>query len=328
MNKLKVSNETKIGALAVITITLLILGYNYMKGNNMFSKNNTFYARYERLDGLIPASLVKVNGLTIGRVMELHLMNDTSRDIIATLNIDGDIEIPHGSIARIISADLLGSKAIEIEFSNSKEFYEDGDTIAADIKEDLTTQVSNEILPVKLKAESLLTSMDSILTTIKLIFNENTQDDIQKSVASIKNTLTNLDRSTGTIDTILKNNSSRLNKIFSNIEAITSNLKNSEKEITNIVNNFSAVSDSLRMSKITSTVDYATETLAQTDSILDKINKGQGSLGLLLNDEKLYNNLQQSSKDLDLLLADLRLHPEKYVHFSIIHKQVKDENNQ
>mgnify|MGYP003353008608 CR=1 FL=1 len=96
-----------------------------------------------------------------------------------------------------------------------KEFYEDGDTIAADIKEDLTTQVSNEILPVKLKAESLLTSMDSILTTIKLIFNENTQDDIQKSVASIKNTLTNLDRSTGTIDTILKNNSSRfLNLLY------------------------------------------------------------------------------------------------------------------
>ena len=323
---MKISNETKIGALAVVTITMLILGYNYMKGNNLFSKDNTYYARYDRLDGLMVASLVKINGLTIGRVMDLELIPDSSKDILATISISGKIKIPKNSIARIVSSDLLGSKAIEFEFTNSTDYYKPGDTLVADIKEDLSTQVSNEILPVKLKAESLLTSMDSILTTIKIIFNENTQDDIKKSVNSIKNTLVNLDHSSGTLDTLLKNNVSRLNRIFDNVEAITTNLKNSEKEITNIVSNFSAVSDSLKMSKITSIVNNANATLASVDSVLTKINDGEGSLGLLINDDKLYYNLNNSSAQLDLLLQDLRLHPEKYVHFSLVHKVVKDEN--
>ena len=323
---MKISNETKIGALAVVTITMLILGYNYMKGNNLFSKDNTYYARYDRLDGLMVASLVKINGLTIGRVMDLELIPDSSKDILATISISGKIKIPKNSIARIVSSDLLGSKAIVFEFTNSTEYYMPGDTLVADIKEDLSTQVSNEILPVKLKAESLLTSMDSILTTIKIIFNENTQDDIKKSVNSIKNTLVNLDHSSGTLDTLLKNNVSRLNRIFDNVEAITTNLKNSEKEITNIVSNFSAVSDSLKMSKITSIVNNANATLASVDSVLTKINDGEGSLGLLINDDKLYYNLNNSSAQLDLLLQDLRLHPEKYVHFSLVHKVIKDEN--
>lgn len=327
MAKFKISNETKIGALAIVTIAMLILGYNYMKGNNLFTKDATYYARYDRLDGLMVASLVKINGLTIGRVMDLELIQDSTQDIIATISVKGNINIPKGSVARIISSDLLGSKAIEVEFSKNKDFYKDGDTLVADIKDDLTTQVSNEILPVKLKAESLLTSMDSILTTIKLIFNEGTQDDIRNSITSIKRTLTNLDNSTGTIDTILKNNTSRLNRIFGNIEAITTNLKNSEKEITTIVSNFAAVSDSLRMSKISETVNHANDVLAATDSVLDKINRGEGSLGLLVNDDKLYNNLDASSKQLELLLQDLRLHPEKYVHFSLVHKQIKEENN-
>lgn len=312
---MKINNETKVGIITVFSVTILILGYNYLKGKDVFTNTIDIYAEYEQINGIKEANPVLYNGFAIGKITKLKLSERGT--IIATLTLKPDLQIPDNTIAKIVSQDLLGSKAIVLQFGDSRTFIEEGDTLRTDLEMSLAESVNSEVLPVKQKAEKLLGTMDSILVSIQYILNPDFRSNIDQSFASIKRSIETLEVTATRVDSMVKYQAARFKVISSNIESISTNLKNNNQKITDILSNVEQISDSLTRVNFVQTIDRANKALQDIAIITEKINSGQGTLGMLVNDDKLYHNLNQSSRDLDKLLVDLRLNPKRYVHISV-----------
>lgn len=305
-----------IGSLFVIVIALLVMGINYLKGIDFFNPNNTFYAVYSNVNGLKVSNDVTVNGYTIGQVRDISLKQDFSGVVVA-FSIDKEFNIPDSTIAQIYSSDIMGTKAVRLILSKASKKLSDGDTLIPDSEKDLKAQVNAELLPLKKKTESLIMSFDSALAIIQNIFNEKTRQNLLMSFESIKRTLQYLEGTSLIMDTLLTSQKSRLIQIFSNVESITYNLKKNNEALTNIINNFSSISDTLARIQFVSVMENAEKTLIQTNQIVEKINEGQGTIGMLINNDTLYQHLEQSAKDLDFLLRDIKENPKRYLHFSV-----------
>ncbi|MCS6990743.1 MAG: MlaD family protein [Chitinophagales bacterium] len=309
----KIPVEFKVGVLAVVAIVLLVLGYNMLRGKNIFSRNRVYYAFYDRVDGLAVAAHVRYLGMNVGRVQEMSLLPDGSNRIRVSLHVNPDLRIPRGSVARIVQIDLFGTKAVQIELANNADFLSSGDTLLPAYEGDVINEV-------KQRAASIFASLDSLVFVMNTTFDSQTRSQLKSSIASIEHSLSLLDKS-------LAGNTSRLDRIFANIESITNQLNDHRDELQQIMSNLQLVSDSLRHARIVQTLQQARLALEQTQLVLQKINQGSGSLGLLLNDDKLYRNLEASARDLDLLLQDLRNNPARYLQFSVFGKKQKDSKN-
>jgi len=280
---MKISNETKIGALTAITITVLILGYSFLKGNDVFSGSNKFYAVYRSVDGLSVSKPVLVNGFQIGNVSKMKLLSNGHT--IVEFKVNKQYNVPSNTLAKLVSTDLLGGKAIVFEYGNSNTYADDNDTLRADIQGSL----AESLQPIQTKAENLITKLDSSLAAINKILNPNFQKNVDRSFTSIANSLQTLEGTTKKIDALVGGQSAHINGIMENAETVSSNLKNSTANLTGITTNFQKVSN----------------------------DTSQGSLGLLLHDDKMYNNLKDASANLNSLFIDLKAHPKRYVSFSV-----------
>ena len=315
---MKIANETKVGILAAFSIALLIIGYNFLKGNAIFSNETVLYAKYSRVDGLGVSKPVLINGFQIGRVDKLQLQPDGS--IVATLNIDGQYEIPSNSIARLESTDLLGSKAIIMVLGNANVFAKDGDTLNANVEKNIMEAVQ----PVQKKAELIIDKMDSILTSVNTILNPDFQNNVNKSFNSIAATLGSLESTSKKIDGLVGTEGSRISAILANVESISNNLKNNNVKINSILNNIETVSDQVAAANFKQTIDNANKAVSELEGVVSKVNNGNGTLGLLVNDRQMYDNLNNASKNLDSLVIDLKQNPKRYVHFSVFGGGKKD----
>lgn len=314
---MKIANETKVGILAAFSIALLIVGYNFLKGNAIFSDETILYAKYPRVDGLGVSKPVLINGFQIGRVDKLQLQPDGS--IVATLKIKGQYDIPKNSIARLEGTDLLGSKAIVLTLGTGSDYAEDGDFLNANVAKGLLETVQ----PVQKKAELIIGKMDSILTSVNSILNPNFQKNVDKSFNSIASTLSSLEGTSKKVDNLVGSESSRISAILANAESISGNLKKNNEKINAILNNIHNISDQVAAANFKQTIENANKAVGDLQSIVGKINNGKGTLGLLVNDTKMYENLNSASKNLDSLMIDLKQHPKRYVHFSIFGKKDK-----
>jgi phospholipid/cholesterol/gamma-HCH transport system substrate-binding protein len=220
----------------------------------------------------------------------------------------------------------MGSKAIDIRIGNSTAMASGGDTLQGFIQTTIQEEITQQIEPLKNKAASLMESIDSAMMVIRYVFNDKTRQNLETSFASIKNTILNLEHITYNTNELVDGQKARLTNILGNVESISQNLKNNNKKITNIVENFSGLSDTIAKVNIAQTFRELNTSLSKTSELLTKVSKGQGSLGKLLTDDSLYNSLNHSSAQLDLLVEDLRLNPKRYVHFSVFGKNsVKSE---
>lgn len=308
---MKIANETKVGILAAFSIALLIIGYNFLKGNAIFSSETVLYARYSHVDGLGVSKPVLINGYQIGRVDKLTLQSDGT--IIATLKIKGKYEIPKNSVAKLESIDLLGGKAIIMALGTGNVYAKDGDTLNANVAKGLMETVQ----PVQKKAELIIAKMDSILTSVNSILNPNFQKNVDKSFNSIASTLASLEATSKKVDNLVGSEGTRISSILANVEAISANLKNNNEKINGILNNIGTITDQVAAANFKQTIDNANKSMADLQSIVAKINEGKGTLGLLINDTKMYENLNSASQNLDKLMIDLKENPKRYVHFSI-----------
>jgi phospholipid/cholesterol/gamma-HCH transport system substrate-binding protein len=308
---MKISNETKIGALTAIAITILILGYSFLRGNDVFSSSNKYYAVYRSVEGLALAKPVLVNGFQIGRVSSMKLQPDGHT--IVEFKIDPDYVIPNNTLAKLSSTDLLGSKAIVFELGNSKVPAEDKDTLKADIQGSL----AESLQPIQKKAEMLISKMDSSLAAINKILNPDFQKNVDRSFMSIANSLQTLEGTTKKIDNLVASQSGHINGILTNAEVVSGSLKTSTTHLNGMTANFEKVSNDIANANIKQTLDNANKAMADLQATIAKINSGQGSLGLLMNDDKMYKNLTDASNNLNNLFIDLKAHPKRYVSFSV-----------
>lgn len=323
--QLKLSREIKIGVAFILTIAAFYWGVNFLKGNNIFSNTRKIYAVYPRVNGLMRSNPVTINGLNVGKISKISFTNDTSRYLIVEMSITHNIPIPNNSIAQIYSSDLLGSKAIEILLGKATVFVKEGDTLHAESKGSLEDEVSRQVIPLKLKAEALMGSFDTLISVFNQVMNAQTRDNLIKSFASIKNTIQNLEVTTSSLDTLVNKQKGRLTDIIINVESITKNIKNNNKQITSAISNISALTDTLVAANLSKTIKTTQRALQNFEQITDKINNGKGSLSLLINNDSLYNQLEGSSRNLNLLLEDLKAHPSKYVNISVFGK--KEQKN-
>jgi phospholipid/cholesterol/gamma-HCH transport system substrate-binding protein len=311
---LKISNETKIGALAVIAVALLIIGFNILKGNNLFSRTQTLYALYDNVSGLAPANPVQVNGLKIGTVTNLEVTNSGVDQIRVKLSIQPGIDIPQNSVARIVSADLLGSKAIVIDFGNATEYLQNNDTIQSAPGSSLTSNLIGDLKPLAGKVQNTLTALDTVLNDFHTSLDNQTRNNLKSSIAELNTTMKNFSKVSQQLDLLVKN-----------LNTITGNLKNNNDTINRILSNTQRITSSIASADITGTINDLHQSVNELDDVMTKINTGQGSLGMMLNDKKLYNNLSSFSYNLNLLSEDLRLNPKRYVHFSLFGKKSKPQ---
>ncbi len=308
---MKITNETKVGILAAVAITILVLGYSFLKGNNVFSSETEFYATYRSVEGLTVSKPVLVNGYQIGRVSALDLQPNGT--ILAQFKINSDYEIPKNTIARLESTDLLGGKAIVFELGNSKLYAVDGDTLRANSEKNLMEQVQ----PMQKKAEQIIGRLDSVLTSVNNTISPDFQRNFNKSFASIARTLETLEGTTQRVDNLVGAESTRISAIMGNLESVSANFKNNNQRINAVMTNLEKVSDQFARSNFEHTIQNADKAVADMQAAINKVNSGQGTLGQLINDNKLYDNLSNASANLDKLMIDLKANPKRYVSFSV-----------
>ncbi|HXI00744.1 MAG TPA: MlaD family protein [Sphingobacteriaceae bacterium] len=315
---MKINNETKVGVLAAVAIAILILGYNFLKGNDVFSSENDFYSIYDNVDGLAASNAVLVNGFKIGRVSKLSLQPNGK--ILAQFKIKPDYEIPKSTIAKLESTSLLGGKAIVFELGTSKVYAEDGDTLRSGTEKNLMEQVE----PVQKKAEKIIARMDSLLTSLNNTVSPEFQRNFQQSFASIARSMQTLEGTTRKFDNLVGTQSNKIASILNNFESISVNLKNNNKKISSIMSNIDKVTDEVARANFALTIQNANKAMTDLQATVNKINTGQGSLGMLINDEKMYTNLNSAAANLDKLMIDLKANPKRYVHFSVFGGKKKE----
>jgi len=308
---LKIKNETKVGILATVAIAILVLGYSFLKGNDVFTSENTFYAVYERVDGLTVSKPVYVNGYQIGRVSGLTLLPNGT--ILTEFKIDKKYELPANTVARIASTDLLGGKAIVFDLGDSNVYAETGDTLQSDVQKNIMEQVE----PIQKKAEALFVVLDSVLTSVNNTISPDFQKNINRSLQSIANTLNTLENTAIQVDGMVGTQKSKISGILTNMESISANFSNNNEKLTRIFANLETVSDKAARLNFEETMNKANMAVSDLQLVVDSINNGKGSLGKLLNDDELYNNLEDASKSLDNLIIDVKQNPKRYVHFSV-----------
>jgi len=313
----KIRKEIKVGVVFVLATAILIWGLMFLKGLELLKPSRTFYAVYDQVNGLVAANPVSIKGLKVGQVKKLYFDTKNPKNIIVELYILGDYPIAKNSSARIFSSSLLGAPEVEIIPGNSGVMAKTGDTLLSSIESTLGQEVNKQLLPLKTKAENLISSIDTVATIIQEVLNKNTRDNLVQAMEHVKQTLSNIAHTTHDLDTLMISQRNNLSKIITNVESISSNLQQNNAKITNILTNFSNLSDSLAKARIPYTISQANKAITDLDSVLQKINRGEGSVGQFLNNDKLYKEVEKAARDLNLLLEDIKANPGRYVKVSV-----------
>lgn len=275
------------------------------------------YAVYEQVSGLSKANPVSINGLKVGQVTDIYFDPEFSGNIIVEITIETALPIPKNSVALIYSSDLMGSKAIDLKLGTDSILTVNNDTLFTRVEASLKEAVNQQIQPLKAKAEELIVSIDSVVTVIKQIFNEQARENLTSSLASVQATFENLENASYNLDQMIAAEKIRFGEIMANLESITTTISENEENIDNILANFSVLSDSLAKAEIPQTFANINRVVGEVADIVEKIDNGEGSIGMLVNDDVLYKDLQKSAEQLHLLLEDLRVNPKRYVRFSL-----------
>jgi phospholipid/cholesterol/gamma-HCH transport system substrate-binding protein len=322
---MKITKEFKIGLVVTSSIGLFIWGFNFLKGRDLFSHKFELYAVYPKIDGLIEANPMLINGFKVGQINKISLFQQSNGQyaVLVKFLLSEDVNIPKHSIAKSISSDLLGSKAIEIIYSKETEFVKSGDTLYAENEEGLKSAVSKQLTPLQHKAEGLISSIDSVMTVVQFVLNDKTRDNLNKSFESIKKAIESLEQTAYKLDDLVATEKIKISAILTKLNSLATMLDNDKEKISNIINNFSSLSDSLSKSELKSAIANADKTLKELSVTMTQINSGKGTIGKLMKNDSLYNHLNASSADLDKLLIDLKANPGRYIHVSVFGKKNK-----
>lgn len=312
---MKISNETKVGVLTISALTILILGFNFLKGKNLFSKTRKIYAVFGDLGTLEKSNEVKINGLPIGTVYDKKEKDKNVSGIVVTISLSRDVNIPDNSVAYIGSS-LVGASFIVIEKGNSTNYLKLGDTLQTRTEKGIMGEVQAQLNPTLAKVRDVLDSLKTTLSGVNGIFNN-------EAKANLGQTMANLNQATSSLNGLLNNQTGALAKTLNNTESITANLKNNSENINATISNAKNLTDKLAALELKPTIDSLNAMINQLKSSVAKISSSEGTIGALMNDKGLYNKLNDAILSAEILIDDLRAHPKRYVNLSIFGKKDK-----
>jgi phospholipid/cholesterol/gamma-HCH transport system substrate-binding protein len=321
---MKISNETKVGALTAIAITLLILGFNFLKGKTFFKTGNIVYAPYADSKGLMISNPVFVNGYQVGAVFDIENKDKNLSEIIVAIKLKDNYNIPRNSVASI-KENPLGTPSIDVKLGDSKAFLRPGDTLLTAASAGLLGDVMKKFGPVGDQVTTTLHSLDSVLKNINTIFDPRTKGNLQQVIANMNRTTASLMVSSASLQAMLNQQSGMLAQSLTNVSSFTKNLADNNDKVTKTLANLEKTSTNFSNVDVAGTVDKLRSSINTLNSILDKVNSSEGSLGKLMNDKTLYNNLINTARSANILLDDLRIHPKRYVNVSVFGKKDKSE---
>ena len=308
---MKLSYEIKTGILVLTGIILFIIGFSYLKSNDVFITDRVFYAVYDDVEGVSKGTPVTISGFNVGSVQDIEFYKNSSK-LLLKFRVENEFNFSSESIAQIYETGLIGGKAVAVIPKYGNELARSGDTLQSDIAPGLTELVNDRLSPLQDKIESMVVSADSVLISLNAVLNTEAKLEIQSTIENFSSTVADLKTSAGTLDEILDNNKNQINNIISNVNQ-TSNelagLSGSFYDLSIVISNLSESSENI-------------------DKIISEISDGEGSLNKLVFDDALINSLDAASKNINLLIKDLRLNPKRYVHFSLFGKKNKPYTNE
>ncbi len=309
---MKITREVKTGIVAVSVIALFIWGFNFMKGLNLFDgPSKTYLTEYNNVQGLNTASVVTINGVDVGKVVSIKFNKDPEKrgHLIVEFSAETDLEFSKKSIAKIYSASLMGGKSLAIVPSYEGEMAMSGDFLPGEIESDIFSSVTEKLNPLQAKVENVIVSADSLLVSLNDIVDTNSRNKLKASISNLNETVLNFKNISESVDRLITSNEQRLGNTLASAELMTSNL--------------AKLSDTLVNSNLGVTVRNLETTVTSLNKILATIEAGDGTLGKLINDEGMYTNLTNASKELEELVREMKLHPKRFVHFSLFGKKDK-----
>lgn len=316
---LKMKNEVKIGILVAVTIAVFILGFNFLRGRGMFSSDKEYYSYYDNVQGLQESAVIQLNGFAVGKVSEIELLPD--RRIKVTFLLNKNMKVPKGTVAQLASADLIsGTKLISLNMSNASEYIPEGGLIEGKGSTGILDNLGDQVSPLVGVLQHTVTSLDTLLNTVNDIINDDTRKHLNASFASLEVVLQQMSG----LASQLNAQSHNLAGVIQNVSSITGNLAGSNERISNTLTNLETFSTSLNKAPIQQTVEELQRAAGSLQGIVSKINDNNGSLGMLLSDKQLYNNLTGTLGTLNTLLDDINKHPAKYVNISVFGRKAKD----
>ncbi|WP_313113511.1 MlaD family protein [Aequorivita sediminis] len=306
---MKLSKEVKTGILAIGAILLLIFGYSFLKGTNLLEKHREFYVKYDNVEGLAQSAPVTINGLTVGKVQNITFANSKG-GLVVKFTVEKDFDFSKNSIVRIYSSGLIGGKNLGIFPKYDQYVAKSGDTLKGDVEDGMLTAVTKALGPLEKKVNNTLATVDTLLLNVNAIVDENTRNNLQEAIVNLNTTLNSFAGVSEKLNRILGNNTGKLDNTFTNLDRTA--------------NNLSQLTDSLSQLETGRLVRDLQDMVNRMDNIVAGIDNGEGSVGKLLNDDKLYENLEGASRQLEQLLQDVKLNPKRYVHISVFGRKNKE----
>ncbi|MAZ72989.1 MAG: ABC transporter substrate-binding protein [Flavobacteriaceae bacterium] len=306
---MRLSREVKTGILAIGAILLFIFGYSYLKGTNLLEKNRTFFVKYKNVEGLAQGAPVNINGLKVGKVQKIDFANSKG-NLVVEFTVERDFEFSKNSIVRIYSAGLIGGKSVGIfPIYDQSGLAVSGDTLSGEVQPGMLDEFSETLAPLGQKLEATLGVVDSLLISFTDIIDEKTRTDLKQAISNLSVATKNFGSLSGKADELLGRNGEKLDRTFTNLD--------------NTAANFSKLSDSLAQIELGQMVQNLEDATTGLKEVVSKVNSKEGSVGKLLNDDAVYENLEGATRQLEELLQDLKLNPKRYVHFSVFGKRDK-----
>jgi len=307
---LRLSREVKTGILAIGAILLFIFGYSYLKGSNLLEKHRVFYVQYDNVEGLSKSAPVTINGLKVGKIQNIGFENQEG-GLIVEFTVENDFDFSKNSLVRIYSSGLIGGKSLGIypEYDPNN-FAKSGDTLKGEVEKGMLDAVTERLGPLEKKVNGTLSTLDTLLLSFTAIVDEDTRKNLKEAIASLTDASASFKGITANVDGLLGDNKEKLNKTFANLNVTAEN--------------FARLSDSLAQIETGQMVRDLEVVTSKLNTVVTRMENGEGSVGKLLKDDQLYTNLEGASRQLQELLQDLKLNPKRYVHFSLFGKKPKN----
>lgn len=315
------NNETKVGILAVVAIVALILGFNFLKGKKFFTNSTTLYARYENIQGLQKSNPIFISGMQVGTVYDIRPDKDM-KSILVELNITKNIFIPKNSVA-YIKPNPLSSPSMDIKLGNDPQHLKNKDSITTAFSAGIFDAVLDKVDPVMQEVKKAIGSMDTLLGNFNSILDPQAKGNLASTLANLNHITASMLQTTASLNAMLNQQTGALAKSLNHVESITGNLAANNSKVTSVMDNLDKTTTKISNLDLETSMQKLNSAITDLQSTIAKVNSNQGTLGKMINDPTLYQNLASTGNKINLLLDDIRMNPKRYINISVFGKKNK-----